>query len=197
MRICKIEGCEGKHEAKGYCQGHYKRYKRNADISVALVKRNTRAKMCSIAGCKDQHKAKGLCLFHYGRKRQGTRINQEYQNKDGKQGCSIVGCEAKHRCHGYCDVHWQRTKRTLLKKRIVQQCGGKCLDCKSVFPFYVFDFDNIVEEPGHTAIGKLLAVGSEEAIQEELKRCELVCANCHRIRTFARYPALVEEARRA
>ena len=31
MRICKIEGCENKHEAKGYCNKHYLRIWRYGD----------------------------------------------------------------------------------------------------------------------------------------------------------------------
>ena len=30
-RACSIEGCEGQHEAKGYCQKHYLRYKKWGD----------------------------------------------------------------------------------------------------------------------------------------------------------------------
>lgn len=47
MRTCKIEGCENKHDARGYCQKHYLRYKRHGD-PLYLSPRNSNRKhgMC-------------------------------------------------------------------------------------------------------------------------------------------------------
>lgn len=65
----------------------------------------------------------------------------------------------------------------------------KCADCGfpgNQFPF-VLDFDH--ENNGATksfTIGSWShAVLSIEAIKQEIDKCELVCANCHRIRTFS------------
>ena len=33
MKTCKVEGCNGKHIAKGYCDKHYRQYKRYGKIS--------------------------------------------------------------------------------------------------------------------------------------------------------------------
>ena len=32
MRICKVDGCNGKHYCKGYCQRHYRQYKKYGHI---------------------------------------------------------------------------------------------------------------------------------------------------------------------
>lgn len=65
-----------------------------------------------------------------------------------------------------------------------------CVDCGfsgKNFP-YVLDFDHL--EGGaskkFTIGGWSKVVLSIEAIVTEIKKCELVCANCHRIRTFSR-----------
>lgn len=65
-----------------------------------------------------------------------------------------------------------------------------CFDCGfsgKEFPS-VLDFDHI--DGGSTKkfnIGSWSrAVLSIEAIEQEMKKCELVCANCHRKRTFSR-----------
>lgn len=34
MRVCKIDGCENKHDAKGFCGMHYWRWKRNGDPNI-------------------------------------------------------------------------------------------------------------------------------------------------------------------
>ncbi len=35
MRICKVDGCEGKHEGLGYCYKHYIRFKKYGDHTIS------------------------------------------------------------------------------------------------------------------------------------------------------------------
>ncbi len=67
--------------------------------------------------------------------------------------------------------------------------GGSCADCGfkgEAFP-YVLDFDHLGIEEKKFNIGSWKrSVLSIEAIAREIEKCELVCANCHRIRTFSR-----------
>jgi len=192
-KICKLEHCEESHHCKGYCHLHYKRSLSGVNMDQPKQIKQP-GKICSVEGCRRKHNSKNMCSLHRSRVINGVPMQQKIQEKNGNQGCSIVGCHNKHHCHGYCTNHWQRIERTRIKKKIVNQFGGKCHDCNNVFPFYVFDFDNIEETSGHIAISKLLNKrASEEVIQEELNRCQLVCANCHRIRTFTRYSDLVEK----
>ncbi|MBP9816562.1 MAG: hypothetical protein KBD05_00860 [Candidatus Pacebacteria bacterium] len=63
-----------------------------------------------------------------------------------------------------------------------------CVDCGFLgkeFP-YVLDFDHLNKgSVKKFTIGSWSrAVLSVEAIEREIEKCELVCANCHRIRTF-------------
>jgi len=63
-----------------------------------------------------------------------------------------------------------------------------CADCDVQYPFYVMQFDHVPER-GKKLFG--LAVGdlaarSEAAILREIEKCDLVCANCHAIRTYSR-----------
>jgi len=61
-----------------------------------------------------------------------------------------------------------------------------CSDCGGVFPEWVMHWDHL---PGHVKVGDvstfLRSRSREEALQE-LSKCELVCANCHAIRTSQR-----------
>lgn len=62
-----------------------------------------------------------------------------------------------------------------------------CTDCKIQYPSYVTDFDHIPEKGKKIKnISQLLNSGSFKKVQEEIAKCELVCANCHRARTFQR-----------
>lgn len=62
--------------------------------------------------------------------------------------------------------------------------GKSCLDCQLVFPHYVMDFDHVRGRKTRP-ISELTTMAS---LRIELPKCDLVCANCHRIRTFARRP---------
>jgi hypothetical protein len=57
-----------------------------------------------------------------------------------------------------------------------------CLDCGERFPYYVMDFDH--QRDKSFTIAKAVATnGRLEHILAEIEKCEVVCSNCHRIRT--------------
>lgn len=56
-----------------------------------------------------------------------------------------------------------------------------CTDCQQYFPACVMDFDHITTHKTLN-ISKMVHY-SWKKILEEMNRCELVCANCHRLRT--------------
>lgn len=61
--------------------------------------------------------------------------------------------------------------------------ASPCMDCHNFFPAVCMDFDHIkgVKLKG---VCWLVQNGySREKIQEEIDKCEIVCSNCHRIRT--------------
>lgn len=60
-----------------------------------------------------------------------------------------------------------------------------CADCGGTFPAVCMDFDH-VRGVKKTGINQIVAqFWSVDILLEELAKCELVCANCHRIRTHA------------
>lgn len=60
-----------------------------------------------------------------------------------------------------------------------------CADCNKNFPYYVMDFDHI-EETKSDIVSYLAKTGRIGALRQEIKKCEVVCANCHRERTHIR-----------
>ena len=64
--------------------------------------------------------------------------------------------------------------------------GVPCTDCGEVFPVWVMHWDHL---PGYEKVASISTlVGSRRRtlILAELKKCELVCGNCHVIRTISR-----------
>lgn len=63
-----------------------------------------------------------------------------------------------------------------------------CMDCGQEFPHYVMDFDH-VRGVKMFEIGRARGRFSKERLLAEVDKCELVCSNCHRIRTWTRKEA--------
>ncbi len=57
-----------------------------------------------------------------------------------------------------------------------------CKDCGVIYPPCVMDFDHVRGEKKYN-IGYLVSIGTPRMLEDELAKCELVCSNCHRIRT--------------
>ena len=66
--------------------------------------------------------------------------------------------------------------------------ANPCLDCKISYPYYVMDFDH-VRGRKHKNVMELIPTLSKKMIDEEIAKCEIVCSNCHRIRTHDRKSA--------
>lgn len=62
-----------------------------------------------------------------------------------------------------------------------------CADCGRSFPSYVMDLDH---RPGEAKRFELGGIGrktpSRPQVTAEIAKCDVVCANCHRVRTFSR-----------
>ena len=111
---------------------------------------------------------------------------------------------------GNNDLEWQRKyqKEWYIKNQVKRRAQIKsrndfyisefrkskdnpCTDCGVKYPYYVMDFDHVGEKKYE--INALLKKKSFKLLREELERCELVCSNCHRIRTFSRQTLLAQE----
>lgn len=69
---------------------------------------------------------------------------------------------------------------------VIREAKNKpCMDCGINYPSYVMDFDH---RPGEIKIKNLSRMNGYglDKIKEEIEKCDLVCANCHRERTFSR-----------
>lgn len=60
-----------------------------------------------------------------------------------------------------------------------------CMDCGQSYPFYVMQFDHRPNEIKSFEISRARRHTREEVLAE-IAKCDLVCANCHHIRTYDR-----------
>ena len=71
-----------------------------------------------------------------------------------------------------------------LKAWITELKSAPCSDCGGVFPTCCMDFDHVDGNNKLHNVGSMVARHySKELIAQEIEKCDLVCANCHRIRT--------------
>lgn len=59
---------------------------------------------------------------------------------------------------------------------------GPCADCGGEFPPYVLDFHHRAGEKKLFAISNGKKKYGKRRLEEEMAKCDLICANCHRIR---------------
>ena len=81
------------------------------------------------------------------------------------------------------DERWHRNheasmKRLALKERAIAFLGGKCQGCGYSHCPAAFDFHHM--DPREKDFDISTRVAWSEALEVELKKCVLLCANCHR-----------------
>ena len=130
---------------------------------------------------------KKISLTEFYRRKRGPRAGQYYEK-----------CKNCMRARGRTYYHLNRKRQLQLalirRARYRQICKAytmklkntPCQDCGQKYPPYVMDFDHREGEQKLHEIAKMVTGGwSLKKIEREIKKCDLVCANCHRIRTHA------------
>ena len=99
---------------------------------------------------------------------------REWYSRNGK----------RHR--DYVRAHKQQHRRTMYALVRAIKETTPCVDCRQVYAHYIMDFDH-VDNNKRASVSRLITTAAGEAtIRLEMKKCELVCANCHRTRTWKR-----------
>ena len=73
--------------------------------------------------------------------------------------------------------------RKIIKHRIVESFGNKCICCGQSFDDCCYDIHHLNPEEKNFTISNSNFNGAKSwlKIRDELKKCVLVCANCHRL----------------
>lgn len=112
-----------------------------------------------------------------------------YRQIRDRLGCSL-GTISYHCGKGQKEKTNLRLKERRNKKRIYiseSKHMKPCMDCGEPYPAWVMDFDHVLG--AKKACLATMANGPQWSLQDviqEIEKCELVCANCHRQRTWNR-----------
>ena len=79
----------------------------------------------------------------------------------------------------------RQTRKRNLQQLIATIKRGPCVDCKKPLPVWVLEFDHLANKTD--TINRLVNSGrSKHKVLEEVAKCEVVCANCHKHREYLR-----------
>ncbi len=136
--------------------------------------------VCSVDACGNKAIAKGFCNAHYLRSRKNKNLDTPLKQRNFDKIC--VDCGKPTDAKGgfmRCKSHYKIYKKQTLKAKFVELLGGCCSVCKGKFPLPVYDFHHINDKKDD--IARMFNYCSEQEILDEIKKCVLLCANCHRI----------------
>ena len=79
----------------------------------------------------------------------------------------------------------ERRDRYVRRVQAYKESVG-CTDCGQFFPHYVLEFDHLPGTEKLGSPGNLVRRYGWPTVQAEMDKCEVVCANCHSIRSYER-----------
>jgi DNA-binding MarR family transcriptional regulator len=110
-----------------------------------------------------------------------------YNHIKEKLGCS-KGTIAYHIGMGQKNKTIERNSNRRNKiVRFIQEykAGKKCADCGEDYPYWILEFDHL-QDKNFTIAHFRSTTMSLEIVKKEIEKCDVVCSNCHKNRTFNR-----------
>ena len=128
-------------------------------------------------------------LSEFYRRKSGKKSGQFYNHCKSCLRSRGIRYYAQNRERQLKLANKRRQRYVKIKKEIVYRLKDKpCVDCGKKYPHYVMDFDHKEGSKKTGNIAHLVSQNyfSREKLLAEINSCDLVCSNCHRIRTYNR-----------
>ena len=107
-KICKVEGCNKEVHGLGFCNAHYRNFKRYGEP----IKPNDKPTVCTVDGCNESVHCKGLCSKHYKKQLYHSNKGKDKEPKIEYDECIVDGCTnkpcSKYGC--YCGKHYNQMR---------------------------------------------------------------------------------------
>lgn len=103
---CSVETCDRVTVAKGFCDRHYRKWRRNGDPLVDHTPVGHRK--CAVDGCDLDGYTDGMCYKHDHRRRLGLDMDASAREvRGGPEQCKIDGCDEARVSRGMCENHYR------------------------------------------------------------------------------------------
>jgi hypothetical protein len=189
---CTIDGCAKPAVARGWCSGHYQRWRRNGD---PLLDRSLKRRRCKVDGCDRWSHGYSMCHGHYMMWR---RHGDPEWVRPTYEVCTVEGCDKQPRSKTaeLCEMHYARLRRVgsleldrwyverpayrTAHARVASDRGKakehQCIDCDRQAAHWSFAWRDV----DHTAWLWEMCNGSMLAYTGEPNHYEPRCAKCAR-----------------
>jgi hypothetical protein len=187
---CSVDPCGRPHYASGYCNPHWRRWKRNGDPGAAEI--NSTPEECSFNGCGRPRSAKRLCASHYAQHRKGNpltalndRVNPRGRDAAGNKRCAT--CK-----------QWKPPAEFRAANRTADGLDSRCIGCshdisiRKLYGIGAVQYAALLEaQGGGCAIcggtnesGRAMAVDHDHSCCAGQRACGncvrgLLCSNCN------------------
>ena len=133
--------------------------------------------------CGSCGQALPLSSFSFKNRSRGTR--QSYCRECANEAWRRWYEKPANKAHHLRVLNERRKRRIERNRRLVAELKSvPCRDCGGKFPTEAMDFDHLDDK--EALISQLVYTAGTERLLTEVRKCEVVCANCHRIRTTRR-----------
>lgn len=128
------------------------------------------------------------------------KFTKSIKGKDGKasqcKNCCAVYAKAYRKQYKErnrlsskkVQAKWKANGERIIDWITLKYAGIPCMDCDGIFDWCAMDFDHRPGEIKELIIG---TIGIQKAtservakVEKEIAKCDLVCSNCHRVRTY-------------
>jgi hypothetical protein len=172
---CLVPDCPRPHKGLGYCNTHLACWKRTGN-PIAQNKRPHIAFADGTAICHECNERKPLNQFA-----------PAPRNRHGRKAVCNKCCYRRYK-RGR-DLRFRTWLDTLKLER-------GCADCGYREHAVALDFDHLPGVEKVMDIAQAIGRMSFERLQAEVAKCEVVCANCHRVRTMERRKEVMPSGRK-
>lgn len=121
-----------------------------------------------------------------------SKCSKETIKKSNSRQCT--SCRSKYalilrakKPEHFAAYHKQRVEK--IRELIIKSKDFPCKDCGKKYHWYVMDFDHIIGKKSFSLSQSSVGGRSIETVKKEIAKCEVVCTNCHRMRTYNRKQA--------
>jgi len=126
---------------------------------------------------------KALTCFNIRRYKSGKIYKQPWCKQCQKDHNSLYCKTNKKRLE---KIAIKRVIKQALNRNIIREAKNKpCFDCHKKFPFYVMDFHHLDALDKKYNVSHM-TLSPIDKLNDEISKCVVLCANCHRIREHGR-----------
>jgi hypothetical protein len=108
LPVCSVENCERDMVARGWCGGHYDRWRRTGEVQASEPLPAGHRTECAAQACSEAAVTRGYCGRHY---RQVLRNGEVQPDRAEPGACSVAGCAGTATERGWCHAHYLRWLR--------------------------------------------------------------------------------------